>query len=236
MEDSFCAGRPNWEHVGATFSDSVHDFEKQKIRILNAGHQVIASVAEILNIETISGAMSHRLINAFFHKVQTEEIVPHVAPVAGMTPKQYVDLIDRRFCNAEIVDTVRRVAFDGSSRHPEFILPTIHDGLAAGISVKGLALVEAAWARMCAGNREDGSTIEANDPFWNSLTKTANQAKIEPQVWLEMRHTYGNLADQTRFASAFAKWLEMIWELGVEAALEAYCGSPLILNNPEELA
>jgi len=43
MEDKFCAGRPAWDTVGATFSDEVHAFETMKIRILNAGHQVIAN-------------------------------------------------------------------------------------------------------------------------------------------------------------------------------------------------
>ena len=37
IEDRFCAGRPNWDEVGATFSDDVHAFETMKIRILNAG-------------------------------------------------------------------------------------------------------------------------------------------------------------------------------------------------------
>ena len=209
--------------MGATFSDNVHGFETQKIRILNAGHQIIVNVAEILHIKTISEAMAHKKIHAFFRKVQAEEIVQHIAQVPGMSPQQYVDLIERRFANPEIVDTVRRVAFDGSSRHPGFILPTVHDGLANGVSIDGLAFVEAAWARMCEGTREDGSLIESNDPFWDDLVNTAKQAKIEPRVWLEMRNTYGNLVDQPRFYNAFSKWLMMIWELGVEAALASYC-------------
>ena len=223
LEDAFCAGRPQWEEVGATFSNNVHGFETQKIRILNAGHQIIVNIAEILNIETISEAMDHAQIHAFFLKVQSEEIVHHVAQVPGMNPQQYVNLIERRFSNPEIIDTVRRVAFDGSSRHPGFILPTVHDGLAAGVSVEGLAFVEAAWARMCEGTREDGSIIEANDPFWDTLMKTAKKAKTEPQAWLEMRNTYGSLADQPRFKSAFSRWLLMIWDLGVETALASYC-------------
>jgi mannitol 2-dehydrogenase len=37
IEDKFCAGRPAWEKVGVQFSDNVHGYENQKIRILNAG-------------------------------------------------------------------------------------------------------------------------------------------------------------------------------------------------------
>ncbi|MEM8824672.1 MAG: mannitol dehydrogenase family protein, partial [Pseudomonadota bacterium] len=41
IEDDFCAGRPDWDHVGATFTTDVHGYEAMKIRILNAGHQVL---------------------------------------------------------------------------------------------------------------------------------------------------------------------------------------------------
>jgi mannitol 2-dehydrogenase len=225
LEDNFCAGRPDWDKAGAQFSDNVHGYEAQKIRILNAGHQVIVNAAELLGIETISAAMAHPLIHALFRKVQMEEIVPHVVPVPGMTPEQYVDLIDRRFSNPAIVDTVRRVAFDGSSRHPGFVLPTVRDALAAGKPVEGLALVEASWARMCAGSRDDGSPIEPNDPFWNDLSVVAQAARDTPRAWLEMRHLYGDLADQPRFADAFAGWLRMIWAEGTSAALKAYAGA-----------
>ena len=50
IEDAFCAGRPDWDKAGATFSDNVHGYEAQKIRILNAGHQVIAAVAEVMGL------------------------------------------------------------------------------------------------------------------------------------------------------------------------------------------
>ncbi len=227
IEDDFCAGRPEWDKVGATFSDRVKDYETMKIRILNAGHQVIVNSAEILGIETISATMAHPRIGALFRKVEMEEIVPHVKPVPGMTPEQYVDLIERRFSNPAIVDTVRRVAFDGSSRHTGMVLPVVRDGLASGASVEGLALVEASWARMCAGTREDGTTIAPNDPFWDDLVAAATAARNDPRAWLEMRNNYGDLADQPRFAEPFGKWLTMIWADGIEAAIDAYCGTGL---------
>ncbi len=222
IEDDFCAGRPDWDAVGATFTDLVHDYEAMKIRILNAGHQVIANPGEVLSVKTISGCMEHPLIRALFHKVEMQEIVPHVKPVPGMEPAAYVDLIATRFANPAIIDTTRRVAFDGSSRHTGFILPMVREGLAKGVSVSGLALVEAIWARMCEGTREDGSVIEPNDPFWADLNATAKAARVTPLVWLAQRQFYGDLADDPRFAGAFADWLTMIWADGLDATLAAY--------------
>ena len=222
IEDRFCAGRPDWDRAGATFTDDVHAFETMKIRILNGGHQVIANAGEILSVPTIADCMAHPGISAFYAKVAREEIVPHVAAVPGMTPEAYVTLIETRFANPRIVDTTRRVAFDGASRHPGFVIPSIREGLADGTPVRGLALAEAAWARMCAGIREDGSPIAPNDPHWESLTQVAKEARDRPMAWLEQAQFYGDLATQPRFAEAFDGWLRLIWADGMEAALATY--------------
>ena len=222
IEDKFCSGRPDWDRVGATFSDDVHSFETMKIRILNAGHQVIANVGEVLGLETIAECMAHPGILAFFGKVQRSEIAPTVAPVPGKTPAEYVDLIERRFSNPRIVDTTRRVAFDGSARHPGFVLPILRDQLAAGRSIEGLALVEALWARMCAGTREDCSVVEANDPIWGELNTAALNAMQRPRAWLEQSNIYGDLVDNNVFSKAFSHWLAAIWADGCEAVLSEY--------------
>ncbi|MCY6382069.1 mannitol dehydrogenase family protein [Hoeflea prorocentri] len=222
IEDNFCAGRPDWERVGATITDNVHDYEAMKIRMLNAGHQIIANPGEILSVETISDCMAHPLINGLFRKVQSEEIAPHVKPVPGMTPQDYIDLIDRRFSNPAIVDTTRRVAFDGSARHTGFVLPVLRDGLSAGTPVEGLALVEALWARMCEGTREDGSLIKPNDPLWDELQTAARAARQRPAAWLEQSQFYGDLVEEQQFVRAFERWLSLIWYGGSANAMRIY--------------
>jgi mannitol 2-dehydrogenase len=223
LEDDFCAGRPDWARVGVTFSDDVHGFETQKIRVLNGGHQVIAGAGELLGLATIAETMAHPQICALLHKVVGEEVAPHVARVPGYTPHEYLALVERRFSNLEIADTTRRVAFDGSSRQPGFIVPSIRKALDAGTPVSGLALVSALWARYCEGTREDGSAIAPNDPNWDTLHRVAKAARSTPAAWLEMRQFYGDLADDSRFADAFTGWLSLIYASGVTSALTAYC-------------
>jgi mannitol 2-dehydrogenase len=225
IEDHFCAGRPQWEKVGATVSDRVHEYEAMKLRMLNGGHQIIVAPAETLGIETISATMAHPLIKAMFRKIELEEIAPHVPEVPGTTPASYCDLLDRRFSNPAIYDTVRRVAFDGSSRQTGFVLPIIRDAMKAGTSYEGLALSQALWARMCAGVRENSSRVEANDPIWPELVAVSNAARHTPHAWLEQRKIYGNIADDQRFATAFSKWLTLIWDKGVESAMRTYIGT-----------
>ena len=222
IEDKFCCGRPDWGKVGATFTQSVHDYEAMKIRVLNGGHQIVANAGEVLSIATIAECLAHEQIGAYFEKTAREEIPPHLAPAPGMVPTDYVELIKERFANPRIVDTTRRVAFDGSSRHPGFVIPSIRDGIAGGTPISGLALAEAIWARMCAGQREDGSEIDPNDPFWDDLKATALRAKSSPEVWLAQQKYYGNLSENSAFAQVFSGWLRMIWQDGTEAAMAAY--------------
>jgi mannitol 2-dehydrogenase len=225
IEDRFCNGRPPLEQVGATLTDDVHSYEAMKLRILNAGHQLLANAGELLSVPTIADCMEDADIRAFFRKAQTDAIVPYVQPVPGMTPQAYLDLIERRFANPAIRDTTRRVAFDGSSRHPGFLLPSLRDALRAGGPIEGLVLAEALWARMCAGTREDGTTIDANDPHWDALQSAASAARAQPQVWLEQSRIYGSLSEDPRVSAAFATALSRIWTDGCRATIAAYLSS-----------
>ena len=75
---------------------------------------------------------------------------------------------------------------------------------------------------MCAGTREDGTQIEANDPLWDELTAAAKSAQHQPDAWLKQTRIYGGLSEQKRFTNAFSHWLNLIWSEGAEAALAAY--------------
>ncbi|MHA6343944.1 mannitol dehydrogenase family protein [Roseivivax sp. CAU 1761] len=224
LEDAFTAGRPRFEEAGVTLTSDVHAFERMKIRILNGGHAIIAYPGGLLDVEMVHDAMRHPLIGAFFRKVETEEVLPHVAPVPGYTPEAYLDLIETRVSNPAVEDTVRRLCFDGSNRQPKFIVPSIRDSRAGGVPVSGLALLSALWCRYCAGRTESGAEIAANDPAWDRLTARAAAAREAPHTWLEQRDVYGDLARDRIFADAFAGWLTRLWRDGTEATLKSYLG------------
>ena len=222
IEDDFCAGRPSWEKVGVTFSNQVHQFEAMKLRILNGGHQIIAVAGALLGLETISSAMKNKGIRSLLRKTVIEEIAPNVKPVQSMTSSEYLDLIDQRFSNSEIIDTTRRVAYDGSSRQPGFVVPSIRDALTQDLPIDGLALTSALWMRYCGAVKEDGSTIEANDPNWDELHANAHLALKDPVLWLEMLQVYGELGDNTRFVDAFGRWVSHLKDHGVDSALSSF--------------
>jgi len=224
VEDRFPQGRPPLEKVGVTFSDHVHAYEMMKIRILNGGHAIIAYPGGLLDIEYVHEAMANPLVSAFLDKVETEEIIPYVPPVPDTVIPAYYRLIRQRFSNPEVADTERRLCLDGSNRQPKFIVPSVRDALAAGGSVEGLALVSALWCRYCFGTTDAGVAIAPNDPNWDALVTLAKAARERPEAWLSQAAVYGEVAQNPRFADAFARHLRRLWDEGTAETMRRYIG------------
>ena len=224
LEDSFPTGRPALEKVGVTFTDDVHGYEAMKIRMLNGGHAIIAYPSALMDLTLVHQAMADPLIKAFLETVERTEIIPHVAPVPGASPQEYLDLIVARFSNPEIGDTTARLCLDGSNRQPKFIIPSLQDGLAKGGTGDGLLLLSAFWCRYCAGHTDSGVEIAANDPDWDALQACARTARHDPIKWLGMTHIYGDLGQNAAVVSRFAAHLEAIWATGTKAVLRRFLG------------
>ena len=227
LEDDFPAGRPALEKVGVQFVPDVAPFEHMKIRILNGGHATIAYPAALMDIHFVHEAMENKLVRGFLEKIEREEIIPIVPPVPNTDLDEYYQLIERRFSNPKIGDTVTRLCLDGSNRQPKFILPSATDRLAQGKPVAGLALVSAFWARYCFGTTDSGKPIAPNDPSWTRLTETAKRAKDDPAAWLAMSDIFGGLAREPAYVEAFSHALNTIWAIGAKSTLEAYLAGRL---------
>jgi mannitol 2-dehydrogenase len=227
LEDHFPAGRPEIERVGVTFVDDVAPFEMMKIRILNGGHATLAYAAALLDIHFVHEAMGNPIVRGFLAKVEREEILPIVPPVPATDLSEYYQLIERRFANPRIGDTIPRLCYDGSNRQPKFILPSARDNLQKGASVTGLALVSALWARYCYGETDSGVSIAANDPAWDRLQAAAVQAKDRPVAFLAQNDIFRNLAQEPEYVSAFTRALESLWKNGTCETLVRYSADRL---------
>ncbi|OWJ64572.1 mannitol dehydrogenase family protein [Inquilinus limosus] len=222
LEDHFTAGRPALEKVGVTFVPDVAPYELMKIRILNGGHAAIAYPGELLDIPFVHEAMEDPEIGPFLARLEREEIIPSVPPVPDTDLDAYFSLVQRRFLNPKVADTIPRLARDGSDRQPKFIIPVIADRLRAGGSIAGLALVSALWCRHCFGTTDSGRQVPPNDTAWDALQARAGAAKDDPLAWISMADIYGDLATSERFAKAFADSLGSLWDIGTRATLARY--------------
>ncbi|MGK6311783.1 mannitol dehydrogenase family protein [Neorhizobium sp. DT-125] len=228
MEDKFPAGRPRLEEVGVQFVPDVAPYELMKIRILNGGHAAIAYPAALLDIHFVHEAMEHPLIRAFLAKLEKDEIIPIVPPVPGTDLNDYFALIERRFLNPKIGDTIPRLAQDGSNRQPKFILPSTRDRLAKGLDIVGLSLVSALWCRYFAGTSDSGKEIVFNDTSADKLHAAALKAKDNPEAFLVFDEIFGEVSKSELFRKRFAHALATLWKEGTAKTLELYLAGDLV--------
>ncbi len=227
MEDKFPAGRPALEKAGVQFVPDVAPYEHMKIRILNGGHAAIAYPAALLDVHFVHEAMEHQLIRSFLAKLEKEEIIPIIPPVPDTDLNEYFDLIERRFLNPKIGDTIPRLAQDGSNRQPKFILPSTADRLALGQDIVGLSLVSALWCRYFYGTSDSGKQIVFNDASAERLQAAAIKAKDDPMAFLALRDIFGEVAESELFRKRFAHALATLWKDGTAKTLQLYLDGKL---------
>jgi mannitol 2-dehydrogenase len=227
LEDNFPAGRPALEEAGVTFVQDVGPYELMKIRILNGGHAAIAYPAALMDIHFVHEAMEEPLVRDFLAKLEREEIIPTVPPVPGTDLDDYFRLIEKRFSNPKIGDTIPRLCQDGSNRQPKFILPAAAARLAAGESVTGLSLVSALWCRFCTGTTDSGKPTNYNDASAERLKDAALRAKENPAAFLAMGDIFGDVGRSEAFAASFARNLKALWENGAPETLGRYASGML---------
>lgn len=229
MEDNFPLGRPAFETVGVTFVSDVSPYELMKIRILNGGHAAIAYPAALLDVHFVHEAMEHPLIRAFLAKLENEEIIPVVPPVPDTSLAEYFALIERRFLNPKIGDTIPRLAQDGSNRQPKFILPSTADRLARNESITGLSLVSALWCRYFEGETDSGKPIAFNDVHAERLHKAALASRDNPEIFLMEEDVFGTVNKNEHFRRAFAHTLQTLRTQGTARTLQLYLDNQLAL-------
>ena len=146
IEDRFAAARPAWEKAGAEMVASVHAHEEAKIRILNAPHSCIAWAATLKGLTYIHEGVAVPAIRSMAHAYVTEDVIPCLDRPGQPSPidlAAYRDVVLDRFSNAHLRDTNQRVAMDGFSKIPSFIVPTLRERLARGESIRATAVLPA---------------------------------------------------------------------------------------------
>ena len=133
IDDRFIGPRPDLDAAGAELVEDVHPYEEAKIRILNGAHLALAYLAALRGFETYDAALRDPSLDAFFDKLTTTEILPSLDGPTPVDLPAYRDSVKRRFLNRSIADRLTRIAMDGVSKFPVFLLPTIRACLARGV-------------------------------------------------------------------------------------------------------
>lgn len=227
LEDKFPLGRPALEDVGVTFVPDVAPYELMKLRILNGGHAAIAYPAALMDIHFVHESMENPLIRGFLARLENDDIIPVVPPVPNTSLQDYFNLIETRFSNPKIGDTIPRLAQDGSNRQPKFILPSTADRLAKGLDVQGLALVSALWCRYFEGTSDSGKAIAFNDQSADRLHAAAIASRTDPLAFIGMTDIFGSIGADPRFQKRFGEAIDSLRSVGTAATLSRYIDGTL---------
>lgn len=219
VEDHFPTGRPRWEDVGVELVSDVAPYEHMKLRMLNAGHQVLGHLGRLAGLDYVHEACLDPDFGGVLEAFWRDEAQP-VCPPVPVDLVEYCRVLRSRFSNEGIADTVERIVAYASDRIPGFVLPTVADNLQKGGPVEAAALVVAAWAAGLRGVDEQGRELAVVDDRRDELLKVVRHGTDIPLALLDHPQLAAVGADQ-RFRTAFVDAFESLSQHGVRGAARA---------------
>jgi D-arabinitol 4-dehydrogenase len=202
IEDEFAAGRPAWEWVGAEMVSSVLPYEEAKIRLLNATHSCIAWAGTLKGLTYIHEGVLTPAVRRMAHDYVTEDAIPCLLPSPIDLPA-YRDVVLERFSNATLRDTNQRVAMDGFSKIPGFIVPTLRERLARGESIRATAMLPALFFAFLDRWQRGALNYEYQDGVMDAAVARAFFAAPDPlAAFCADPLLWGPLAGEERLLSA----------------------------------
>lgn len=145
LEDDFAGPRPAWEAAGAEFSDQVEQWEAVKLRILNAGHTLLAYLGLHRGCATIAESVEDPVLAEACRRLFSEEVIPTLEAPQGVDVRAYGEEVLRRFANPALGHTTQKVGTDGSQKLGPRLLGTVERNLERGRVPRYAALAVAAW-------------------------------------------------------------------------------------------
>jgi mannitol 2-dehydrogenase len=219
LEDALPGGRPPLEDVGVQLVADVAPYELMKLRLLNAGHQVLAHLGRLAGLEYVHEVCQDPLFREFLLGYLHEEATPTLSPVPGIDLRRYKADLVGRFANPQVRDTLDRVRENASDRIPQFLLPVLRDNLARGGEIRRSVAVLAGWARTAEGADDAGRPLALADPRAAELGARADRQATEPLAFLADPDVFGDLAADERFAAAYRDTLTSLRERGARATV-----------------
>ncbi|SES86061.1 mannitol dehydrogenase family protein [Geodermatophilus poikilotrophus] len=224
LEDSFSDARPPLEEAGVQLVDDVRPYELGKLRLLNAGHQVMSYLGYLAGHRRVDEVMTDPLFVELVDRYMREEATPTLPPVPGTDLAAYRAVLLDRFANPAVSDTLARNCAEGSERIATFVLPVVRDQLRTGGPIDVAVLAVAAWARYATGEDEGGGRIEVVDARLDRMAPLLRRRQEDPLAVLGLGDVFGDLADDERFRRAYLRAAGSLDRLGARGAVAHLLG------------
>ena len=162
IEDSFCAGRPQWQlalPADVLITSNVEPYELMKLRLLNSSHSALSYTAILCKHRFVDDALADPDIFAFL-RAYMSEVVKTISEVQGVNLADYQRTLLERFSNTYIKDKLSRLAQDGSQK----FMNTLQDaliGYRAQTALMQQMVARSSWIQPRHGNTIDGTEMVA---------------------------------------------------------------------------
>jgi mannitol 2-dehydrogenase len=221
VEDSFPNGRPPLERVGVQFVDDVEPYEVMKTRLLNAGHTAIGYLGYLAGYRTTDELMADPVFRTFLTRLMAEEIAPLLPSVPGIDLDDYQGTLLERLSNPRMADQLARLGRRGSSKVPNYLLPSVRAALDQGRSHQLLCLAVAGWLRFLRGYDYAGEEVPVQGPR-PDLVEVAREAGTDASPLLADEGVFAGIGRDPRFADCVQVALEALEHQGPREVIERW--------------
>jgi fructuronate reductase/mannitol 2-dehydrogenase len=221
VEDSFCNGRPPLEQVGVQFVADVAPYETVKTRLLNAGHSAIAYLGYLAGYRTTADVMADPAFRTFLARLMAEEIGPLLPDLPGVDLADYQATLLDRLANPRMADQLARLSRRGSTKIPNYIMPSVRAALEEGSPHHLLCLAVAGWLRFLRGSDYAGEEVPIQGPR-PDLVPIAQQAGGDATPLLAERSVFSDLGQDPRFVECVQRALSALDRQGPREVIEEF--------------
>lgn len=181
IEDSFAGPRPQWDKVGAQFTNDVHAYETAKLRMLNGAHSALAYLGLARGHEYVHQAIADAELLSLVNRLMREEAAESFIPADGQDLEAYADALIDRFQNPALNHRLSQIAMDGSQKIPQRWLETMVAQASARRDTSALMNALAAWVRHSRG--DNGPVDDPRATELHRLWQSANLDNVIQQLF-----------------------------------------------------
>ncbi|HAG2570420.1 TPA: MFS transporter [Salmonella enterica] len=225
IEDTFVAGRPQWENAGATLVADVVPFEEMKLRMLNGSHSFLAYLGYLAGYQHINDCMADDNYRLTAQALMLREQAPTLK-VQGVDLQRYADQLIARYRNPALRHRTWQIAMDGSQKLPQRMLDSVRWHLANHSDFDLLALGVAGWMRYVGGVDEQGKAIDISDPLLPVIQRAvvnSEEGASRVKALLGMAEIFGNdLPQAARFTQKVQEAYDSLLTYGAKASVAKY--------------
>lgn len=214
---------------GVVLTDDITPFRERKVRVLNGGHTLLASLGLLIGRQTVREAVEDELLGAYLRNVLYEEIVPSLTVPDG---EKFAGEVLDRFANPFLRHALADITLQHTAKMRVRVVPSIVQfARRSGAVPPSLAFGFAGYLRLLrespsvtgVGTDNDGERVRAS---WRqasdddeSLRRLVSDICADRALWQT------DLSQLPGFVALVADNLIRMTRLGVAAALEAHVGA-----------